>query len=71
MDALGQGFDSPLLHHNKGRALQFKEKDEVSHEEYGVGKITKIFANGGDTIYGVDFGQEHNLFVPQEEITSK
>jgi len=71
MDALGQGFDSPLLHHNKGRVLQFEEKDEVVHTVYGSGKVTKIFANGGDTIYGVDFGHEHNLFVPQEEITAK
>jgi len=51
--------------------LQFQEKDEVVHSVYGSGKVTKIFANGGDTIYGVDFGHEYNLFVPQQEIAAK
>jgi|TARA_R110000764_G_scaffold40379_1_gene90224 hypothetical protein len=51
--------------------LEFQEKDEVIHQLYGSGKVTKIFANGGDTIYGVDFGHEYNLFVPQVEITAK
>ena len=47
------------------------EKDEVTHEEYGHGKVTKIFANGGDTIYGVDFGMEHNLFVSHKDLQLK
>jgi len=49
----------------------FVERDEVTHEEYGNGKVTKIFANGGDTIYGVDFGMEHNLFVSHKDLIAK
>ena len=49
----------------------FVEKDEVTHEEYGNGKVTKIFPNGGDTIYGVDFGMEHNLFVSHKDLQPK
>ena len=49
----------------------FVERDEVTHEEYGNGKVTKIFANGGDTIYGVDFGMEHNLFVSHKDLQPK
>lgn len=51
--------------------MEFQELDEVIHQLYGVGKVAKVFANGGDTIYGVDFGHEYNLFVPQVEITAK
>jgi|TARA_R110002012_G_scaffold274488_2_gene460821 hypothetical protein len=71
MDALGRGSIPLFSTTIKGRVLQFQEKDEVIHTVYGSGKVTKIFANGGDTIYGVDFGHEHNLFVPQQEITAK
>jgi len=51
--------------------LQFQERDEVVHELYGTGKVTKIFPNGGDSIYGVDFGQEYNLFISQKDLTAK
>tara|TARA_R110000824_G_scaffold271726_2_gene460238 strand:- start:464 stop:625 length:162 start_codon:yes stop_codon:yes gene_type:complete len=49
----------------------FVERDEVTHEEYGTGKVTKIFPNGGDTIYGVDFGLEYNLFVSAKDLSTK
>lgn len=49
----------------------FAEKDEVTHEEYGHGKVTKIFANGADTIYGVDFGMEYNLFVSARDLSAR
>ncbi len=51
--------------------MLFKERDEVIHKEYGAGRVTKIFLNGGDTIYGVDFGLEYNLFVSGKDLLTK
>ena len=51
--------------------MLFEEREEVVHEKYGAGRITKIFLNGGDTIYGVDFGLEYNLFVSGKDLLTK
>ena len=48
--------------------MKFKEQESVVHEFFGSGRITKIFPNAEDTVYGVDFGQNYLVFVPQKEI---
>ena len=32
--------------------MEFQKLDEVIHQLYGVGKVTKVFANGGDRTQG-------------------